>query len=102
MPVHGRRKQMTSSRRPASWLAIFGFCLLALELGQHGVDAARLAATKAAREEAAAKRDKAKTPEEIQQEKERLEKLKGDIESLLKESKEYRQAQCEPARHKSH
>lgn len=64
-----------------------------LELGKHGVDAARLAATKAAREEAAAKRDKAKSPEEIQQEKERLEKLKGDIKILLKDSKEYQRAE---------
>lgn len=81
-----------------SWLALFCFGLVALQSTQHGVEAARLAATQAAREEAAMKLEQAKTPEELQKEKERMEKIKADIESLLNESKEYKQSRSEPAR----
>ncbi|KAL8438690.1 hypothetical protein Efla_005228 [Eimeria flavescens] len=84
---------MTLCIRPLSWLAFFAFCLVALGLGNHGVDAARLAATKAARVEAAAKLHEAKTPEEIQKEKEKLAELKASIEALLKDNKEFRQAE---------
>ncbi|KAL8272271.1 hypothetical protein Esti_003788 [Eimeria stiedai] len=77
----------------APWLALVGFCLVALRLTDHGVNAARLAATRAARQEAAAKLNEAKTPEEIQKEKERLLQVQDRIADLLKDSKEYRQAQ---------
>ncbi|CDI83846.1 hypothetical protein EAH_00044830 [Eimeria acervulina] len=62
-----------------------------LQAGKDVAEAARLAATKAARGEAAAKLDKAKAPDELQKEKEKLEKLKEDIKSLLGDSKEYQQ-----------
>ncbi|KAL8446642.1 hypothetical protein Emag_004702 [Eimeria magna] len=84
---------MTFCGMPASWLALASLCLVALGLTEHEVEAARLAATRAARQEAAAKLDEAKTPEEIQQEKERLLEVKESIAALLRDSKEYRQAQ---------
>lgn len=77
---------MTLFWRPALWLALIGICLFALNPHQLGADAARLAATKAAQEEAEAKADTSKS----QEEKERMEKLKSDIEKLLKENKEYK------------
>lgn len=66
-----------------------------LQAGKDVAEAARLAATKAARGEAAAKLDKAKAPDELQKEKEKLEKLKEDIKSLLGDSKEYQQGLSE-------
>ncbi|CDJ36173.1 uncharacterized protein EMH_0038800 [Eimeria mitis] len=64
-----------------------------LQAAKDAAEAARLAATKAARDEAAAKLEKAKSPEELQKEKEKLEQLKLDIKNLLRESKEYKQHQ---------
>ncbi|CDJ50320.1 hypothetical protein, conserved [Eimeria brunetti] len=69
----------------------WGACTL--QIAQDVAEAARLAATKAARDEAAAKLEKAKSPEDLQKEKEKLEQLKLDIKSLLNESKEYKQQQ---------
>lgn len=86
---------MALCRTPFCRLACLGICLVAVGLGYLVVDAARLAATKAAKGEAAAKLEKSKTPEEIQKEKGRLESLKAEIEALLKDSKEYRQSQRE-------
>ncbi|CDJ41253.1 hypothetical protein, conserved [Eimeria tenella] len=75
-------------------LVVLGiFCFLSIvERDYHGAQAARLAATRAARDEAAQKLDKLKSPEELQKAKEKMAKLKEDIQTLLLESKEYKQA----------
>ncbi|XP_022588245.2 uncharacterized protein LOC34620443 [Cyclospora cayetanensis] len=84
---------MGSYVRLWTWLVLCGcFCLVGLELGHHAVESARLAATIAAKDEAAAKRDQAKSAEELQKEKERFEKLTREIENLLQDSKDYKKA----------
>ncbi|CDI75494.1 hypothetical protein, conserved [Eimeria praecox] len=79
-----------------SRVAIIGLFWVVCTLHQAAKDAAeaaRLAAARAAREEAAAKLEKSKSADEIQKEKEKLEQLKADIKKLLEASKEYKQNQ---------
>lgn len=77
--------------RAAAIGLFLGICTL--QGGKDAAQAARLAATRAARAEAAAKLEKGKSPDELQKEKENLLQLKHDIKNLLKDSKEYKRQQ---------